>query len=170
MHAGALVRYPAISLARGDASQAEWWTDGGRGWVAEAGLGSGAPTFVMDDAGAECSIHWDPRAKSFIHVASYGFGASTIGLRTARALTGPWSSPVIVYRPPESDGLQPFVYAAKAHPELAGPRARRILSSPTPRTVSSSPSCSRSKVNSSCTGHGSWPWGQAGDPGREHWI
>jgi len=81
----------------------------------------------MDDAGAECSLHWDPRSKSFIHIASYGFGASTIGLRRAKTLTGPWSSPDIVYRPPESDGPRPFVYAAKAHPELVGPDAKDLV-------------------------------------------
>lgn len=120
-HAGALVRYPAASLAQGDVSQAEWWADNGRGWVPEADLGSAGPAFIMDDAGAECSLHWDPRTNSFVHVASYGFGATTIGLRTAPALSGPWSAAVLVYRPPESDGPRPFVYAAKAHPELIGP-------------------------------------------------
>lgn len=126
-HAGALVRYHAASLAQGDAGQAEWWTDDGRGWVPEAALGSGEPAFVMDDAGSESSLHWDARTRSFIHIASYGFGASTIGLRTAQALTGPWSTPVIVYRPPESDGPRPFVYAAKAHPELVGPDATDLV-------------------------------------------
>lgn len=126
-HAGALVRYPAASLAQGDARRAEWWTDDGRGWVPEAALGPDGPAFVMEDAGAECSLHWDPRTKAFIHVASYGFGATTIGLRRARALTGPWSSPVTVFRPPESDGPRPFVYAAKAHPELAGPDATDLV-------------------------------------------
>ena len=81
----------------------------------------------MDDAGSESSLHWDARAKSYLHIASYGFGASTIGLRTAPALTGPWGSPVVVYSPPESDGPQPFVYAAKAHPELVGPEAADLL-------------------------------------------
>lgn len=83
-------------------------------------IGEHGPAFVLDDAGAECSVHWDTRTRSFIHIASYGFGASTIGLRTAAALTGPWSSPVFVYRPPESGGPRPLVYAAKAHPELVG--------------------------------------------------
>lgn len=127
VHAGALVRYSAASLAQGDIGRAEWWTGDGRGWVPEAALGSGGPAFVMDDAGSECSVHWDARMKSFIHIASYGFGASTIGLRTAPALTGPWSSPVVVYRPPESDGTRPFVYAAKAHPELVGPKATDLV-------------------------------------------
>jgi hypothetical protein len=121
MHAGALVRYPVASLAQGDITTAEWWAGDALGWVPASLLGEGGPAFVLDDAGAECSLHWEPRTKSFIHVASYGFGATTIGLRTAPALTGPWSAPVVVYRPPESDGPRPFVYAAKAHPELVGP-------------------------------------------------
>jgi hypothetical protein len=120
-HAGALVRYPAADLARGDVTTAAWWAGEVRGWVPASLLGKDGPMFVLDDAGSECSIHWDSRTGSFIHVASYGFGATEIGLRTAPALTGPWSSPVVVYRPPESDGPRPFVYAAKAHPELAGP-------------------------------------------------
>jgi len=126
-HAGALVRYPSHMLAQGDAGGAEWWAGDERGWIPEASLGEGGPAFVLDDAGAECSLHWDERSGSFIHIASYGFGASTIGLRTAPVLTGPWSRPVVVYRPPESDGLQPFVYAAKAHPELAGPDGADLI-------------------------------------------
>ena len=120
-HAGALVRYPVASLARGDTTKAEWWAGDARGWVPASMLGKDGPAIVLDDAGSECSIHWDMRTRTFIHVASYGFGATTIGWRTALALTGPWSSPVVVYRPPESDGQRPFVYAAKAHPELVGP-------------------------------------------------
>jgi len=120
-HAGALVRYPVASLARGDVTKAEWWAGDARGWVPASMLGKDGPAIVLDDAGSECSIHWDMRTRTFIHVASYGFGATTIGWRTALALTGPWSSPVVVYRPPESDGQRPFVYAAKAHPELVGP-------------------------------------------------
>jgi hypothetical protein len=127
VHAGTLVRYAAASLAHGDVGGAEWWTGDGRGWVTEAALGAGGPAFVMDDAGSECSLHWDARTRSFIHIATYGFGASTIGLRTAPALTGPWGSPVVVYRPPESNGSRPFVYAAKAHPELVGPKAADLV-------------------------------------------
>jgi len=60
-------------------------------------------------------------------VASYGFGATEIGLRTALAPTGPWSAPAFVYRPPESDRPRPFVYAAKAHPELVGPEPTDLV-------------------------------------------
>jgi len=126
-HAGALVRYPTHLLAQGDVDSAEWWAGDRRGWVPESSLGEGGPAFVLDDAGSECSLHWDERLGSFVHIASYGFGASTIGLRTAPGLTGPWSRPVVVYRPPESDGPRPFVYAAKAHPELVGPDAADLV-------------------------------------------
>lgn len=126
-HAGALVRYPAASLTQGDAGGAEWWAGSERGWVRESLLGAGGPKYVLDDAGSECSLHWDERIGSFVHVASYGFGASMIGLRIASALTGPWSRSVVVYRPPESVGPQPFVYAAKAHPELVGPETADLV-------------------------------------------
>jgi hypothetical protein len=126
-HAGSLVRYSVAALARGDLTKAEWWAGDARGWVPASMLGKDGPAIMLDDAGSECSVHWDMRTRSFIHVASYGFGATEIGLRTAPALTGPWSAPVIVYRPPESDGPRPFVYAAKAHPELVGPEPADLV-------------------------------------------
>jgi hypothetical protein len=126
-HSGALVRWPVALLARGDLAGAEWWAGPDRGWVAEARLGPGGPAFVIDDAGPECSLHRDARTGGFVHVASYGFGATTIGVRTASSLTGPWSAPTIAFRPPESDGPRPFVYAGKAHPELAAPTPDDLL-------------------------------------------
>jgi hypothetical protein len=120
-HAGALVRYPTEALARGDLSGAEWWGGTWRGWLPEADLGEAGPAFVIGDAGAENSLHWSEAGRCYVHVASYGFGASRIGLRTAPALTGPWSPPRFIYEPPESKGVRPFVYAAKGHPGLAAP-------------------------------------------------
>ncbi len=119
-HAGALVRYLASSLAVGDINNPQWWAGPNSGWVGEQDLGPIGPALVIDDAGAECSLHWDQQTQSFIHIATYGFGAATIGMRTAPALTGSWSEPVELYRPPESDSPRPFVYSAIAHPELTG--------------------------------------------------
>lgn len=127
VHASALVRYTADSLANGDTANAEWWAGSAKGWLNVSALGAEGPVYVLDDAGSECSIHFDVRTQSYIHIASYGFGATTIGLRTAAALTGPWSAPFTVYRPPESDRPRPFVYAAKAHPELSGPHSSDLL-------------------------------------------
>lgn len=124
-HAGALVRYPTGPLAEGVVDDAEWWADDGRGWVPESSLGAGGPAFVLNDAGSECSLHWDERMGSFIHIASYGFGASTIGLRTAPALTGPWSSPVVVYRPPESGWSGSIRVRGEGSPGAGRSRRRR---------------------------------------------
>jgi hypothetical protein len=109
-HAGYLVRFRIVDLTSGTIMP-EWWTGGGWGRDADA-----RP--VMDDVGAECSVHWDTAHARWVHVASQGFGASTIAVRFATALEGPWSAQAQAYTPPESRGAKPFVYAAKAHPEL----------------------------------------------------
>jgi hypothetical protein len=108
-HAGYLVRFREADLAAGLVAP-EWWSGT---WTT-----SGPPTAVMDDAGSEASIHYDANLRKWVHVASKGFGASTIAVRTAPALEGPWSDARDVFTPPESNGQKPFVYAGKAHPEI----------------------------------------------------
>ena len=46
--------------------------------------------------------------------------ATRIGVRTATAAIGPWSPACAAFTPPESGEPDVLVYAAKAHPELAG--------------------------------------------------
>ncbi len=124
---GYLVRYTASALAAGALTGAQWWT-GANGWISTSAVGASGPTVVLDDAGAECSLHFDAARGTYVHVASYGFGATTIGVRTATSLTGPYSAVSTVYRPPESDATSPFVYAAKAHPTLSGASGDLIVS------------------------------------------
>jgi hypothetical protein len=126
-HAGALVRYLSSSLAVGDIDSPQWWAGPTHGWVEEQDLGPTGPVFVIDNAGAESSLHWDQRTLSFVHIATYGFGAATIGMRTAPALTGPWSNQVEIYRPPELGGSRPFIYSAIAHPELQSPDSADLI-------------------------------------------
>ena len=123
VHAGALVRYPSAELARGELDGAEWWAGAERGWITAASLGESGPVFVLDDAGAECSLHHDARTGEFVHVASYGFGASTIGVRTAPALTGPWSSARLVSRHGSDGGACVRGEEAVTH----GPRPTIVL-------------------------------------------
>jgi hypothetical protein len=112
-HRGFLARMRIADLAASVAAP-EWWTGtGATGWGRDV---DARP--VMDDVGAECSVHFDARHSRWVHVASQGFGASSIVVRFATALEGPWSAPVHAFTPPESRGDHPFVYAAKAHPEL----------------------------------------------------
>lgn len=107
-HRGYLARMRIADLAANVAAP-EWWT--GAGWGRDV---DAQP--VMDDVGAECSVHFDARHSRWVHVASQGFGASSIVVRFATALEGPWSAPVHAFTPPESRGAKPFVYAAKRIP------------------------------------------------------
>lgn len=125
IHRGHLVRFTEAALAAGDPSGAEWWA-GARGWVRWDAL-EGEPAVVIDDAAPESSIHYDEREAAWIHVASYGFGATRVGVRRAPALTGPWSGAEIVLTPPESEREGAFVYAGKAHPELLSPDGALVI-------------------------------------------
>src|SRR5262249_21342474 len=90
----------------------QWWT--GNSWQLESAL-SATPPLVIPDPGSECSIHWDGE---WTYIWSRGFGDSTIAMRNAPELTGPWSEPIDLLKPPESKVANAFVYAAKAHPFL----------------------------------------------------
>ncbi len=117
-HTGYLVRWRSDDLAAGRLDAAEWWA-GQRGWVAASRL-EGDPTPILDDAGPECSLHFDAALERWVHVRSDGFGATTIVVSFAPQIEGPWSKPALAFRPPESDRPDAFVYAAKGHPELRG--------------------------------------------------
>jgi hypothetical protein len=110
-----LVRWPASSAAKGQLFSPEWWC-GSDGW--QANISERRP--VMGDSSSEFSIQRDPRSIGFIEVNTQGFGAADIVMRRAEVLQGPWGKPQMLYRPPESDGPTPFVYAGKSHPELTG--------------------------------------------------
>jgi hypothetical protein len=107
-HHERLARWPLAQIVT-DLSAPEWWD--GTSWRADAT----APPALFDGA-TECSLQrLDGR---WVYVDSEGFGASTIAIRTASALTGPWSNPTTVFTPPEDAEPNPFVYAGKGHPML----------------------------------------------------
>jgi hypothetical protein len=119
-HAGRLARWPLADLAGpsgGDLGNPEWWT--GMAWVPERSLGTTPPVVIADGA-TECSLHFDEPTRTWVYLWSRGFGASTLAIRTAPVLTGPWSAPVDVLEPAESKVANAFVYAGKAHPHLRG--------------------------------------------------
>ena len=111
-----LLRWLIADAAAGRLSAPLWWCGVSEGWQPNATHRQ----IVIRDAGTEFSVQRDPRGAGFIHVKSEGFGATTIVLRTAPRLEGPWSEPQSFYRPPESDHPKAFVYGGKSHPELAG--------------------------------------------------
>jgi hypothetical protein len=111
-----LLRWPVADAAAGRLSSPLWWCGAVEGWQKNAAHRQ----IVIRDAGTEFSVQRNPRGTGFIHVKSQGFGATTIVLRDAPSLEGPWGEPRQLYRPPESDHPQAFVYGGKSHAELAG--------------------------------------------------
>ncbi len=117
-HDGYLARWPLSRIAFGeDLGEPEWWT--GATWLHESALTKN-PKVVLPDAATECSIE-STYDGEWHFIYSRGFGQSTIAMRTAFDITGPWSDAHDVFTPPESMHDDAFVYAAKAHPTLRGP-------------------------------------------------
>ncbi len=101
----------------GRIAKVQWWA-GRRGWVPVSELHR--PTPILRNAGSECSLTFDRELNRWVLVRSEGFGATTIVVSFAPKIEGPWSKPRFVYRPPESNRPDAFIYAAKGHPELTG--------------------------------------------------
>jgi hypothetical protein len=118
-HDGYLLRLSAANAADGKFSALEWWCGPARGWLTRDKI-SDRPESVFHGGSTEFSVARDPVRQRYLQVQTVGFGATDIAMRTAEKLTGPWSELKKVYRPPESDGPTPLVYAGKAHPELKG--------------------------------------------------
>lgn len=116
-HDYVLARFAVADAQRGDLAHAAFFSNGT--WRAVDTLG-GSPEAIFADGAPESSVHFEPHAQAFVMVQSQGFGATTLALRTAPAPEGPWSEAVSFCRPPESFEEGAFVYAGKAHPEIAG--------------------------------------------------
>jgi hypothetical protein len=106
-----VARFDVDAAARGDLQTPEWWHDDH--WST-----SDEPTAIIGGVAPELSIHFDATLGKFVCVHGEGFGGTSIAVRDADRPEGSWSAPRTVFRPPESDAHDAFVYAAKAHPEL----------------------------------------------------
>ncbi len=79
---------------------------------------------VMDDGATELSIRYHPEMKKWVAVMMDPKFTGKIILRTASAMTGPWSEPKAIYTVPEMQKSTPgydqdtFCYAGKEHPEF----------------------------------------------------
>jgi hypothetical protein len=109
-----LARLSVETFAAGKLGPLQWWS--GRGWQTSASIRRP----ILLQAGTETSVQRDPAGMGFIEINSRGFGATDIVMRRAQKLEGPWSPPLTIYRPPESDAPDAFVYAGKSHAELKG--------------------------------------------------
>lgn len=111
------VRWPVAAVRRGDLLAPEWWA-GDRGWVPDTSSVQRWPLF--EGGQSELSVHLDTVADAFLAVHTRGFGPADLVMRAAPALTGPWTGPRMIYRPPEYHRPNAMIYAGRAHPELTG--------------------------------------------------
>jgi len=118
-HDAYLLRLSVGTASGGNLSAFEWWCGSERGWVAQKEI-STKPAPVFTVGSTEFSVHLDHVKHRYVEVQSVGFGGSDISVRWSDQLAGPWSQLVKIYRPPESDAPDAFVYAGKAHVELVG--------------------------------------------------
>jgi hypothetical protein len=122
-HDGYLARWPLTRIEFGeDLAEPEWWT--GTTWLPESAL-TKPPKVVIPDGATECSL--DYTNGEWHLVWSRGFGKTTIAMRAAYELTGPWTDAFDVFTPPEAEVAAAFVYAAKAHPTLTGPHGGMLI-------------------------------------------
>jgi hypothetical protein len=111
-------RWPAGQVRRGDLQRPEWWAGQRLGWVPDS---SSTPRWPLFENGqSELTIHFDQGTQRFVEVQTMGFGPADVVMRAAPALTGPWSAPQMLYRPPEYNRPNVMIYAGKAHPQLTG--------------------------------------------------
>lgn len=111
-------RWPAEEVRRGNLRRPEWWAGERLGWVPDS---SSAPRWPLFENGqSELTIHVDQATQRFVGVQTLGFGSADLMMRAAPTLTGPWSAPRMVYRPPEYHRPNVMIYAGKAHPQLTG--------------------------------------------------
>jgi hypothetical protein len=108
-----LLRMPIDKLMDGNITDLEWWIESG--WenrIAKYPVPS--PLFIGQ---TEFSVHYQPNLNQYVQIQTYGFGHASIGYRLAYQPEGPWSTPVIFYKP-HLENQKEFVYSANAHPEL----------------------------------------------------
>lgn len=111
-------RWPAEEVRRGNLRQPEWWAGERLGWISDSSDVQRWPLF--ENGQSDLTIHSDQVDQRFLEVQTQGFGPADVMMRAAPTLTGPWSAPRMVYRPPEYYRPNVMIYSAKAHPELTG--------------------------------------------------
>lgn len=112
-------RWPVEEVRRGNLSQPEWWAGSRLGWIPDSSPEPRWPIF--ENGQSELSIHFDGISRRFLSVQTTGlFGPMDVALRASSGLTGRWTPPRMLYRPPEFYRPKVLIYSAKAHPELAG--------------------------------------------------
>jgi hypothetical protein len=97
----------------------------------KAGLNRDDALVVMETGHSEMSVRYHPEIKQWLAVSGADFLSPQIVMRTAPALTGPWSAWQTIYEIPEMNPKTPgrdpdtWCYAVKEHIEFA--QAQKLL-------------------------------------------
>ena len=118
-HDAYLVRWRMTDAIEGDLSSPEWWSAADTSWVLQSDL-SAKPRPLFGPAQPAFTVHHEQRFERYLQIQTQGFGAGSIGFRSAQYLNGDWSPLELFCRPEEPDRKGVLVYSGKAHPELAG--------------------------------------------------
>jgi len=116
-----LCRLPLAALDKGTVSLQYFAKD--KSW--KPGLNGNDAAVVIETGHSEMSVRYHPNRKQWIAVSGGDFLSKQIMIRTAPALTGPWSAAQSIYEFPEmsekSPGYDPdtWCYAVKEHIEFA---------------------------------------------------
>jgi len=113
-----VMRWTVKDFRNGNLLEPEWWAAADNGWVADSSRAPRRPLF--ENGQAEFTVHYDSVTRRFLEVQTNAFGPADVTIRSARELTGPWTSQRMLYRPSEFYQPDIMIYAAKAHPELSG--------------------------------------------------
>lgn len=113
-----LARWPTEDARRGKLETPEWWGGPHVGWVPDTADTARWPVF--ENGQTELTVHFDHHTGLFLAFQTVGFGPADVAVRSAPALTGPWTAARTVHRPAEHARPNVMIYAAKAHPQLAG--------------------------------------------------
>lgn len=111
-------RWPVEQVRRGNLLDPQWWAGSRFGWVPDSSQTPRWPLF--ENGQSELTVHLDRATQLFLEVQTRGFGAADLLMRAAPTLTGPWSAPRMMYRPPEYYRENAMIYSGKAHPQLTG--------------------------------------------------
>lgn len=114
-----LARWTLAHAAAGKLDELEWWSGGEAGWQPQDALVA-SPEPVFRGGQMEFGVAEHPEAGGLVLVETLGFGAANVAFRRAPRPEGPWTEPVVLFRPPESDRPDTLIYAAKLHPHLEG--------------------------------------------------
>jgi hypothetical protein len=114
-----VVRWPVAQAMEGDLSRPQWWAGEEAGWVVQQDLLE-RPAPLFSEGQTEFTVHYEPLLDRFLEIQTVSFGQADLGFRLADAPTGPWTPARRFYRPEEWTTSGVLIYAAKAHPHLAG--------------------------------------------------